>query len=134
MEDKEISQWFDINVQKPWEPGVYQVPCKYGWKETYFSYWCGVGFHGGWNTVEIAIQRKKHHIEPEYQKWRGLASEPSAKPKPKSNRKVTRYVVMDDIERKPIASFATKKAAENYEESMMVLSSIKKIRFRTPEA
>ena len=138
MEDKELSQWFDINVQEPWEPGVYEVPGIYGAEETYFSYWCGIGFHGGRNTVEIAIQQKKYSsIEPRYKKWRGLSTNPTAKPKPKpkGNRKVTRYVVMDPNYSlpTPVGTYACK---ENAQERKQAIPGgyILKIRFRTPEA
>lgn len=129
-----LSQWFNLDEQKPRESGVYEVDEDSFGK--WFSYWDGKKFGYLVRDVNEAIEEFSLHTDFVVEKWRGLASGPSAKPKPKArgNRRVTRYVVMDDIERKPVASFATKKAAENYEESMMVFSSIEKIRFRTPEA
>ena len=136
MEDKELSQWFDINEQKPWELGVYKVPCRYGSEETYFSYWCGIVFHGGWNTVEIAIQQKKYSIEPRYKEWRGLSTNPTAKPKPKpkGNHKVTRYVVMDKTQiDTPLGVFSCPVVAANHA-AKFKWAEVEKIRFRTPEA
>lgn len=138
MEDKELSQWFDINDQKPWEPGVYKVPCRYGSKATYFSYWCGIGFHGGWNTIERAIQQKNNFTEPSYKKWRGLSSDPSAKPKARGNRRVTRYVVVSasvvDRWKEPLAVFSSLKNVRLYAEACDMPIRVKKIRFLTPEA
>lgn len=136
----QLTEWIEGN--SPVLDGVYKVKCGFTGRESY-AYWSkktGWGT-GGHQSADIASRHTYSGAERDWYhskgfKWRGLSSDPSAKPKQKArgNRRVTRYVVMDDIERKPVASFATKKAAENYEESMMVFSSIEKIRFRTPEA
>lgn len=137
-----LSQWFSLDEQKPWEPGVYEVACKYGSGRNYFSYWCGVGFHGGWGSVERAIENKNKSIEPAYQKWRGLASDPNAKPKARGNRKVTRWLhftgmLGSDLIHKIHGVYKTKKEAEiarDKRNSHGWRSAIQKIRFRTPEA
>ncbi len=141
MRDKELSQWFDINVQKPWEPGVYEVQYKNG--SIGCAYFNGNEFTYGW-----VIGSREENIKDEFRSanecdsdqpisWRGLASNhaATAKPKPKGNRKVTRYVVMDPNYSlpTPVATYACK---ENAQERKQAIPGgyILKIRFRTPEA
>lgn len=137
MEDKELSQWFDINEQKPWEPGVYEVSSSRSWSPlTYSSYWCGEKFHGEWGFPEEALENKDHPGDGCGAKWRGLASDPSAKPKPKArgNRKVTRYVVMDKTQiDTPLGVFSCPVVAANHA-AKFKWAEVEKIRFRTPEA
>ena len=132
MEDKELSQWFDINEEKPWEPGVYEVDEDSFGK--WFSYWDGKKF--GYLTMDVnaAIEEFSSHTDFVVEKWRGLASDPSAKPKPKGNRKVTRYVVRSYDKQKVFASFENVDNARLYADGINEPVSITKIRFRTPEA
>ena len=142
MADKELSQWFDINEQKPWEPGVYEVDVKYGFREPTVSYWNGEYFcftcsknNGYINAKQKGLIRGKSDCH--LVKWRGLSSDQSAKPNPnpKGNRKVTRYVVMDPNYSlpTPVGTYACK---ENAQERKQAIPGgyILKIRFRTPEA
>lgn len=141
MEDKELSKWFDINEQKPWETGVYEVDeDSYG---KWFSYWDGKKF--GYLTMDVNESIKEFSLDTSFvvEKWRGLASDPSAKPKPKArgNRKVTRYVVMQKANYAsdyPLASFDDCNFADAYiasnKKSARLPMYIQKIRFRTPEA
>lgn len=135
MQDKELSQWFDINVQKPWEPGVYEVSSSRSWNPlTYSSYWCGEKFHGGWGCPNEAYENRDHPGDGCGAEWRGLANNPKAKPKTKGNRKVTRYVVRSYDKQKVFASFANVDNARLYAEGINEPVRITKIRFRTPEA
>lgn len=139
MEDKELSQWFDINEQKPWEPGVYEVQ-----RQDYdYSGQLSLFKNGKFN--EVAVDGPDSAIYwaeisgigdgCDVIKWRGLASDPSAKPKPKVNRKVTRYVIMDPSYSlpTPVATYACKENAQERKQSIPG-GYILKIRFRTPEA
>lgn len=135
MEDKELSQWFDINEQKPWEPGVYEVDEDSFGK--WFSYWDGKNFGYLAMDVNEAIDEFSLHTNFVVEKWRGLSSDQSAKPKPKpkGNRKVTRYVVMDPNYSlpTPVATYACKENAQERKQEIPG-GYILKIRFRTPEA
>lgn len=93
-----LSQWFNPAEQQPWGPGVYEVQCSDGLR---FSEWNGEKW--GLTTKDKCFacdwrSFSGRHTETacEIYAWRGLSSDPNAKPKPKArgNRKVTRYVVM----------------------------------------
>lgn len=139
MEDKELSQWFDINEQKPWEPGVYEIQYQYG--PIGCAYFNGNEFAYGWvigsreENIKYALRSANRVDCSQPISWRGISSDPSAKPKqkPKGNRKVTRYVVM--LDKNPIAVFDTRKECLDYvKRGNIWWSSIEKIRFRTKEA
>lgn len=132
-----LSQWFNLAEQTPWEPGVYEVEYE-GLTRAYYSWFNGDQFQSGWHTKDAA-QREKYMSSPldlVPKKWRGLASDPSAKPKPKArgNRKVTRYVVRSYDKQKVFASFVNVDNARVYADSINEQVRITRIRFRTPEA
>ena len=140
MEDKELSQWFDINVQKPWEPGVYEAEFEdddSGWR--FFSHWNGSAFNSRWLSIERCMEHAHEGFRDRRTpiRWRGLASDQSVKPKPKArgNRMVTRYVLMDPNYSlpTPVGTYACK---ENAQERKQAIPGgyILKIRFSTPEA
>ena len=146
MQDKELSQWFDINVQKPWEPGVYEVreECDIGKKQKWYSYWNGKKFMYYTHISEHdAFEKKSQPTGCITSQWRGLAYNPAAtaKPKTKGNRKVTRWLhftgmLGSDLIHKVHGVYKTKKEAEiarDKRNSHGWRSGIKKIRFRTPE-
>lgn len=134
-----LSQWFNLDDQKPWEPGVYEVEIK-GYtrdKDSAYSFWDGMKFYQpciiGFKHVEESktwAVTSAHRIY----KWRGLASDPSAKPKARGNRRVTRYVVRSYDKQKVFASFVNVDNARVYADSINEQVRITKIRFRTPEA
>lgn len=134
MQDQELTGWFELSDQKPWEPGVYKIQDRFGYDREWFSYWCGKDFHGGWGSIEDALDHKCTLYGIKYTKWRGLSSDPNAKPKPKrsGNPKVTRYVVIDVMKGEPVASFHTRDAAVDYAERM-AWPRIKRVRHRSPE-
>ena len=125
MQDKSLSQWFNLDEQKPWEPGIYEAEGKHS-KRLYKAKWNGLIFihpdFGDHRELQLVCSR-----------WRGLASDPNAKPKPRGNRKVTRYVCVYGVFNNPCAVFNTKKEAEKHVDSGKSWSYTK-IRFRTPEA
>lgn len=150
MTTQTLTDWFNLSEQKPWEPGVYAVD---GSNSIYegFAYWDGEEF--GW----ICVTKDSEHI---YRKngckvdvWRGLSSDPNAKPapepKPKAhgNRKVTRYVVAETVglytsHIDPNAihgAYSDRQIAEDVAKRLRDSGSVtarvfKTKRFRTPEA
>lgn len=127
-----LSQWFDLTEQEPWEVGLYKVPSRFGGNYEYFSYWCGKGFHGGFDTPEDAFEHRDVGIKKGYTKWRGLSTNPEVKKKTANKRK-TMYVVMKAISNSPVASFSNVNAARDYAGRVNFPVRIRRIRFRTPE-
>ena len=144
MEDKELSQWFDINEQKPWELGVYEVreECDIGKNQKWYSYWNGKKFMYYTHISEQdAFEEKSKPTGCITSHWRGLASNLSAKPQPKQkgNRKVTRYVVMRKSDPPaPVATYSGWIHAARKSNDLTISTPFRyyvvKIRFRTPEA
>lgn len=135
MNEQNLSQWFDLAEQKPWEVGVYEVENKSKKHPNLriYSYWNGYRF--GWVEQFPWLAEMQGHnasIRTEI-KWRGLSTKPEVKKK-QGNRKVTRYVVIDrgGFIDKPVAVFSSKKLAEEYG-SKLFAATVKTIRFRTPE-
>ena len=144
MEYKEdqLTEWFDIEKQKPWGSGVYQVESDFGYCTGYAtSYWDGYKWHFTCNTPADAYKHKELPTRDNIVKWRGLNSNPSATKK-KANKRKTMYVVMEIMSLRgyglPLAVFEKKSLAKIYinkEKSMRFHTLfIKTIRFRTPEA
>lgn len=142
MQYENLSQWFSLDEQKPWEPGVYEVQYHYG--QIGCAYFNGKEFAYGWvigsreENMQSAL-RSANRLDC-YQpiSWRGLSSDPSAKPKARGNRRVTRYVVISasvvDRWKEPLAVFSSLKNVRLYAEACDMPLRVKKIRFRTPEA
>lgn len=141
---QELSQWFNLSEQKPWENCVYIVRNEIRITEC-AAYWDGDKFWFAENcernfnrAVEIANKKKEPGgWEARISEWRGLSSDPSKpapSPKPRGNRRVTRYVVMQHVEDIPIAVFESKELAIDFAERSKHFCYIEKIRFRTPEA
>ena len=135
MQDQELTGWFELSDQKPWEPGVYEIK-EFIAGERYFSYWCGKEFHGGWLFIDRAMQCKNPTPDARQNYWRGLSFDPNSKPGPKPKRSgnptVTRYVVIDVMKGEPVASLQTRDAAVDYA-ARMEWPRIKRVRHRSPE-
>lgn len=143
MTTQNLTDWFNLDEQKPWEPGVYEVETES--LHNGYSYWDGGIFNWVGNNIEYAIgafeRGDRGGSGRGTIRWRGLSSAPSAKPAPepkpkaRGNRKVTRYVVMDreKLFPMPAAVFKSKKLADAYAEKMP-WSKVERVRFRTPEA
>lgn len=133
MSEQNLSQWFLLSEQTPWEVGVYEVNSGNEWNHiTYSSYWCGSKFHGGWGFPEEAYENKDHPGDGSGSKWRGLSTSPEVKKKPQNKRK-TMYVVMNAVTNNPTASFFSVNSARDYAETVNFPVRVKKIRFRTTE-
>lgn len=138
MQDQELTGWFELSDQKPWVDGVYEVQRhRYGYSGQ-FSLFKNGRFHevavDGANSAMRFAEKCGVGDGDDVVRWRGLASDPNAKPKPKrsSNPKVTRYVVIDVMKGEPVASFHTRDAAVDYSERM-AWPRIKRVRHRSPE-
>lgn len=141
--EDQMTGWYHLSEQTPWEVGVYEVQYPSGVKGC--AYFNGNDFACGWviGTLEQNIQNalvdmnEKECVQPI--KWRGLNHNPDAPVKPKSNgnkRKVM-YVVIDANRfgsfRGALAAFDNLKNAQEYAEYATGYVRIQKIRFRTPE-
>ena len=138
MQDENLSQWFNLDEQKPWEPGVYEVQYQYG--PIGCAYFNGKEFAYGWvigsreENMQSALRSANRPDCYQPISWRGLSSDPSAKPKARGNRKVTRYVVMDKRHiDTPLGVFSCPVVAANHA-AKFKWAEVEKIRFRTPEA
>ena len=132
MSEQNLSQWFDLAEQKPWEVGVYEA--KYdGLDKIYYSWFNGEQFQSGWYSKQKAKENKNMPsglgLVPE--KWRGLSTNPEVKKK--ENKCKTMYVVMKAISNSPVASFSNVNAARDYAGRVNFPVRIRRIRFRTPE-
>lgn len=157
MTTQNLTDWFNLSEQKPWEPGVYEVEFKSqidGSNKIAKSFFDGKKFNFlshamyGFSAETAYEKRKERGGGKNVIRWRGLSSDPNAKPAPapkpkaRGNRKVTRYVVMALYTRygygHPIAVFEDKEKAFDYKEKETAMNfyplEVKKIRFRTPEA
>lgn len=149
MEYKEdqLTEWFDIEKQKPWEPGVYLVFMEYGVER--YSFFDGKRFNyvispDSIDPIKYAFNtRKEKGAGSAVKKWRGLNFNPS-KPKKQGNKRKTMYVVMAQnkktLDAECDGAFAKKENAEARKQSALKIAGdthrvwIQKIRFRTPEA
>lgn len=143
---QELSQWFNLSEQKPWQVGVYEL--KGGGVESSYSWFNGVNFMYTWDAsfgIEQAFDSRFDNDQPswfpEITHWRGLSScpsKPAPSPKPRGNRRVTRYVVTESKSiyyRTPVAVFDEKPTAQEYlKQNPKKFLRIEPIRFRTPEA
>lgn len=139
MDEKNLSQWFDLAEQTPWEVGVYELTGNASWH--CYAYWDGQSFSYAWTSeivgsrqlaYESRNQKNQVHWFSRMKKWRGLSTDPEVKKNPVNKRK-TMYVVMDCSRiDNPAAVFTRKKNAQEYADRIS-WPRIKKIRFRTPE-
>lgn len=135
MNEQNLSQWFDLAEQKPWEVGVYELSGQ-NFNGTAYSYWNGNQFMYTWDSSfgkQSAWDSRHDHSQPSWfcnmQKWRGLSTNPEVK-KISGNRKVTRYVVT--ILEEVVATYESKPNAYKHA-NRHPSGRVKTIRFRTPE-
>lgn len=131
---QELSQWFNLSEQKPWQVGVYEVSNGLYFSPAY-SAWDGASWSFTCNSVESAILNRSLSTKDKIIKWRGLSSAPSAPShKPRGNRRVTRYVLMLDSD--PIMVGNSMDEVRDYlkRSPNTWWTTVKTIRFRTPEA
>lgn len=73
-----LSQWFDLSVQKPWEEGVYKMLYPGLEENEIYSFFDGSAFNSGWFSIKRAIENKTSGpdglTEPTH--WRGLSNPP----------------------------------------------------------
>ena len=149
--EDQLTEWFDVEKVKPTQEGAYEVFFKRG-NDGFrmWSYWDSKNFNSGWLTPDRSYEHKDFkHLRSTSStqpiQWRGLKSNPQAPQKPakkKGNKRKTMYVVMLSYTSrnygKPLATFTSKKFAEEYLEKEVDMQffplHIEKIRFRTPEA
>ena len=122
-----LSQWFQLSEQKPWEVGVYIV------YETnnapWYSYWNGKKFGYLVRDVDKAENHSKFPTNFIFSEWRGLSTNPEVKKK--ENKRKTMYVVMKAISNSPVASFSNVNDARDYAGIVNFPVRIRRIRFRT---
>lgn len=139
--EDQLTVWFDVEKQKPWEPGVYQIKvngeiCKLDTN----SFWNGEYFCVCGSTIERASlpEAIKGKTNNNITHWRGLSQNPNAKPQKRSgNKRKVMYVVQEIANNgmllRSLASFRDMKHAKSYAASVYCYTRIDKIRFRTPE-
>lgn len=128
MSEQNLSQWFDLAKQKPWEVGVYEV--EDSWGCIWMCRWNSEKFLAQAKAVGMA-NLQTHPATIFIVKWRGLSTNPEVKKK--ENKRKTMYVVMKAISNSPVASFSNVNAARDYAGRVNFPVRIRRIRFRTPE-
>lgn len=131
---KDMTEWFKLSQQKPWEPGVYECTVEHLGSRVLFGYFDGKAFVRFESDIDILLKNANQGTGAKCVKWRGLASSPSAQKKRAGNKRKTMYVVMDKMEiDKPLGCFMCEIVARNFA-SKFKWAEVEKIRFRTPEA
>lgn len=142
--EDQLTEWFDFEKHKPTEVGVYEVQnthCQW----TNYSYWDGRKFKyltSKESLPDDAFNKRDWCTGADIKGWRGLSCDPSAPKKRAGNKKVTRWMhitgmIGSDLIHKVHGVYKTKPEAENARDkrnSKGWRSSIRHIRFRTPEA
>lgn len=123
-----LSQWFLLSEQTPWEVGVYEV--RDSWGRRWMCRWDGEKFLAQARNVETA-NLQPHPPTICILLWRGLSTNPDVKKK--ENKRKTMYVVMNAVTNNPTASFFSVNSARDYAETVNFPVRVKRIRFRTPE-
>lgn len=102
--ESELSQWFNLSEQKPWEPGVYEIKSGTRW---FYSFWDGCAFHAGWVSVSRAYNNRNHRFGggDYYPEWRGLSYDPSL---PKKLARITDPATSKEAAAKIVKSGALK--------------------------
>ena len=130
-----LSQWFDLAEQKPWEVGVYEVQTPL--YNSQYSYWDGVRFNfisstrDGAHGYYLIGHRGGDGLS--VTNWRGLSFGLSTNPevkKKQGNKRVPRYVVT--IWEEVVATYESKPNAYKHA-NRHPSGRVKTIRFRTPE-
>lgn len=138
-----LSQWFLLSEQTPWEVGVYEVHIGLrfsdGIKEAkeqfqeWFAFWDGSQFSLSTGDIYRAENMKsvQEGSDVGVFKWRGLST--NSEVKKKENKRKTMYVIMKAISNSPVASFSNVNAARDYAGRVNFPVRIRRIRFRTSE-
>lgn len=137
--EKDLSKWFDLNEQKPWEHGVYEVKFRSvsGGERLATSYFDGEKFnflsHSQYDfSIDVAYKNRRCcGGGARVTRWRGLKKNPSA-PKPKANKRKTMYVVVNVRKDKPCAAFDKVNDARDYAERVSFPVRVIRTRFRVP--
>lgn len=113
-----LSQWFDLAEQKPWQPGIYQVCWMPDHMFNWYAFWDGEDFRAIYDEIHLADKcRDEKRIEV-VRKWRGLSTNPEAKNKPRNQRK--QFVIVmeaagENLERQhPVGVFEDEKNADAF--------------------
>lgn len=152
MQEKDLTPWFVLSEQEPWEAGVYEVFVSHD--SSCFTYWDGLKFNYAWTDFfgDAAIgyahdskrSQRQVHWFPENPKWRGLSTNPE-KPKRVEKKQKTMHIAMQHqvgFRSSALGSFESKKLAEkcadwhrkNIEFAFHKATyTVQTIRFRTPE-
>lgn len=138
-----LSQWFDLAQQNPWEVGVYEVQSKHQPQELgMYSFFDGHVFRYIKRDANSAFNYRADMTFAEIVRWRGLSTNPEVKKKPSGNRRVTKYAVMTSVSSianhgQLLAVFSTEELAKKYADrespAHFYPLEVHKIRFRTPE-
>ena len=139
MSEQNLSQWFLLSEQTPWEVGVYRVELSMKNKpdlrtiSEWFAYWDGYKFGSFRLSPDESFRNRNSSLSQDLCniKWRGLSTNPDVKKK--ENKRKTMYVVMKAISNSPVASFSNVNAARDYAGRVNFPVRIRRIRFRTPE-
>lgn len=78
MQDQELTGWFELSDQKPWEPGVYEVNSFAG--GTVYSYWSGSQFMYICKSIEDAYSRRSDQTYRLQHEFDGAAFPPTPMP------------------------------------------------------
>lgn len=77
--ESELSQWFNLSEQKPWEHGVVQVIFEYEDECPTYSFWNGARFGFLSDTADGAVRMWREFGSTRHivSSWRGLSYDPS---------------------------------------------------------
>lgn len=76
--ENELSEWFDLSEQKPWELGVYEVNAWVAFDGEMHSYWDGKKFNAvSFTGPERAYQMRWLPPLQGVSRWRGLSYDPA---------------------------------------------------------
>lgn len=148
----QLTEWFDIEKQKPWEIGVYEI--MYQTNLLAAAYFDGEIFKNGYTDafpqcrrIDLAYSNrvKFEHDYLRVTRWRGLNFNPNAPTNPakKANKRKQCIVVMRTdgwIDPIPLACFDNEKHADAFiawhapRSKSEILYKTWTKRFRTPEA
>lgn len=81
--EDQMTGWYNLSDQKPWEPGVYELSG--GYKKSAYSYWNGDYWMYTWDAsifkIYDAFLSREDNDQPhwfhELNKWRGLNHKPN---------------------------------------------------------
>ena len=114
-----LSQWFLLSEQTPWEVGVYEVQVSHLKKaDGMLSFFDGRIFRYIKNDVDSAFNAREEYTSAQVTHWRGLSTNPEVKKKPRNQRK--QFVIVmkaagENLElRHPVGVFEDEKNADAF--------------------